>query len=196
MAQSRRTSRLSATDWVDAALDLIATEGMSAVKIARLCSRLEVTKGSFYWHFQDIDALWEAMAERWRETNGSRLAELHELSNLPPQGRLVELATMLMSDRNLTVETAIRDWARTNEKVAQTVRMIDGEVFNVVHDSLRELEIGDTRARLLAGLLVYAGSGFIHGHEGLPVPTPEELRAAITGLLPDGGSSAAADDAG
>lgn len=182
MAAPPRT-RLSATDWVDAALALITAEGVAGLRIARLCDELGVTKGSFYWHFADLDALWEAMAERWRELTHSQRGQWQELSDLPADGRIVALSTMLISDRHLTVETAIRDWARTNEKVAETVRQIDGEVFDVVRTTLEELDMSASQARLLAGLLVYAGIGYIHGHEGLPTPTPEELQRALTGLL-------------
>lgn len=176
-------TRLSADDWVDAALTLITAEGVTGLKIARLCDQLEVTKGSFYWHFKDLDALWEAMAERWRSLNSARISELHQLAELPVDGRLLTLSTMLMSDHHLTVETAIRDWARSNAQVAETVRQIDGEIFNVVYATLAELDMSADQARLLAGLLVYAGIGYIHGHEGLPSPTPEELQRAISGLL-------------
>ncbi|GAC80353.1 DNA-binding transcriptional regulator, AcrR family [Gordonia malaquae] len=179
----RRTTRLAATDWVDAALGLITTEGVASVKINRLCAVLEVTKGSFYWHFDDIDALWEAMAQRWHETHNSRPTELNALASVPADERVVTLATMLMSDRNLTVETAIRDWARTNPRIAATVQQIDRDVFDVIYSAMIELDLGEIRARLIAGLLVYAGIGYIHGHGSLPNPTPDELRTAISGLL-------------
>lgn len=183
MAASRRTNRLTAIDWVDAALALVTSEGVRGVKISHLCETLEVTKGSFYWHFKDLDALWEAMAERWQEINRQRITELHGLSEMPADARLIALSTMLISESHLTVETAIRDWARVNEKVAETVRNIDAEVFGVVERTLRELEMSASQARLLAGLLVYAGIGYIHGHEGLPTPTPDELQNAISALL-------------
>lgn len=175
--------RLSADDWVDAALTLLTAEGVAGLKISRLCDDLGVTKGSFYWHFKDLDALWEAMAEHWRSLTSARIRELHELAELPAEGRLLTLSSMLLSDHHLTVETAIRDWARSNAQVAETVRRIDGEVFNVVYATLSDLDMSADQARLLAGLLVYAGIGYIHGHEGLPNPTPEELQRAISGLL-------------
>ncbi|WP_132992547.1 TetR/AcrR family transcriptional regulator [Gordonia zhaorongruii] len=194
MSKPSRSTRLSATDWVDASLELITADGVSALRIARLCERLGVTKGSFYWHFDDIDALWEAMAERWRATNRQRHTELHGLSELPADQRLVELASLLMSNRHLTVETAIRDWARTNEKISQNVNLIDREMFAIIHSTLRELDVPDERAAALAGLLVYAGIGYIHGHEGLPSPTPKQLHDALTGLLPAATESRAATD--
>ena len=45
-AQSPRTARLSAEDWAQAALDLVAEQGVSAVAVEPLARRLGVTKGS------------------------------------------------------------------------------------------------------------------------------------------------------
>ena len=59
--------RLSAADWELAALDLIAEEGFSSVNVERLARRLEVTKGSFYWHFSTRDELLAATLKRWEE---------------------------------------------------------------------------------------------------------------------------------
>lgn len=60
-----RPSRLSAEDWAQAALDLIAEQGVAAVAVEPLARRLGVTKGSFYWHFPSRDALLHAALERW-----------------------------------------------------------------------------------------------------------------------------------
>ena len=60
-----RPSRLSAEDWAQAALDLIAEQGVAAVAVEPLARRLGVTKGSFYWHFPSRDALLRAALERW-----------------------------------------------------------------------------------------------------------------------------------
>src|SRR3546814_2778554 len=60
-----RKGRLSAEDWAQAALDLIAENGVAAVAVEPLARRLGVTKGSFYWHFPSRDALLQAALERW-----------------------------------------------------------------------------------------------------------------------------------
>ncbi len=56
MARVRATtnSRLSVDDWVQAGFAILAEEGIKALTIHRLCRRLGVTKGGFYWHFTDI----------------------------------------------------------------------------------------------------------------------------------------------
>ncbi|MEO6264178.1 MAG: helix-turn-helix domain-containing protein, partial [Luteimonas sp.] len=64
---AERTGRLSADDWAQAALDLIAEQGVAAVAVEPLARRLGVTKGSFYWHFPSRDALLQAALERWEK---------------------------------------------------------------------------------------------------------------------------------
>ena len=57
--------RLSADDWIQAGFALLAEGGPNALRIDRLCERLEVTKGSFYWHFADMRAYRAALVEAW-----------------------------------------------------------------------------------------------------------------------------------
>src|SRR5207342_3298584 len=64
---AERISRLTADDWAQAALDLIAEQGVAAVAVEPLARRLGVTKGSFYWHFPSRDALLQAALERWEK---------------------------------------------------------------------------------------------------------------------------------
>ncbi len=61
---------LTVEDWAQAALDAMAAGGLEAVAVEPLARRLGVTKGSFYWHFQNREALVRAALERWerRET--------------------------------------------------------------------------------------------------------------------------------
>ncbi len=65
--KQERNGRLSAEDWAQAALDLIAELGVAAVAVEPLARRLGVTKGSFYWHFPSRDALLVAALERWEK---------------------------------------------------------------------------------------------------------------------------------
>src|SRR5437016_3886063 len=46
--RDRRT--LTRADWIGAALDALARDGLRAVAVEPLAERLGATKGSFYWH--------------------------------------------------------------------------------------------------------------------------------------------------
>ncbi len=62
------TRRLTAQDWVDFALATLAQEGFHALKADILARRLAVSRGSFYWHFADLDAFHARVIEHWRQT--------------------------------------------------------------------------------------------------------------------------------
>ncbi|WP_329741548.1 helix-turn-helix domain-containing protein [Dyella sp. A6] len=83
-------SRLSAEDWEEAALVLIAEQGVGALAVEALARQLGVTKGSFYWHFRTREALLQAALERW-EQYGERevLGQIEAIAD--PRERLPEL---------------------------------------------------------------------------------------------------------
>jgi AcrR family transcriptional regulator len=58
---------LTAADWAEAALQLIAEKGLRALTVGALSARLGVTKGSFYWHFRGRSALLAAALARWEQ---------------------------------------------------------------------------------------------------------------------------------
>jgi AcrR family transcriptional regulator len=58
---------LTAPDWAEAALRLIAEKGLGALTVSALASRLGVTKGSFYWHFRGRSELLAAALALWEQ---------------------------------------------------------------------------------------------------------------------------------
>src|SRR5215469_9908618 len=66
--------RLTRDDWITAALASIADGGLAAVGVEPLAARLGATKGSFYWHFKNRDALLEAAIGRWEKETTTDVA--------------------------------------------------------------------------------------------------------------------------
>ncbi len=94
MANDKRGDRagaLKAADWIDAASVAIAERGVGAVAVEPLAQGLGVTKGSFYWHFANRDALLQAALERWEEAGTEAvIAVLDQIAD--PRQRLERLA--------------------------------------------------------------------------------------------------------
>jgi AcrR family transcriptional regulator len=170
-----RPPRVSADAWAARALDLLKAEGLSAVQINRLCADLGVTRGSFYWHFADLDALKGAVAARWCAETRAALEELTALHHLPARERLGLMAQRLIDDTAWGVERALRDWARSDAQVAEVIAESDLFIFSLVEGALLELGLPPADARPAAGVLVYAGIGFAGGQSPLPKPTREEV---------------------
>jgi len=62
MAAPTRTPR---TNWIEEGLHALGVGGPNAVRIEVLAQTLGVSKGGFYWHFDDRRALLEEMLDTW-----------------------------------------------------------------------------------------------------------------------------------
>lgn len=78
---SLRSKRLSADDWTREALEQVAEAGVASVAVEPLARRLNVTKGSFYWHFPSRDALLQAALERWERDEQTAYGALESIKN-------------------------------------------------------------------------------------------------------------------
>jgi AcrR family transcriptional regulator len=83
------TPTLTASDWAEAALQMIAEAGFHAVTVGALAERLGVTKGSFYWHFEGREALLAAALARWERRATEEAVQA--LDAIPDHRRRLEL---------------------------------------------------------------------------------------------------------
>src|SRR5580700_9830939 len=72
MAAPTRTPR---GKWIEQGLRALAAGGPDAVRIEPLAQALGVTRGGFYWHFDDRNALLEEMLDRWERATTEEVAE-------------------------------------------------------------------------------------------------------------------------
>jgi AcrR family transcriptional regulator len=124
-----RRDRLDAAAFIEAAFEALARDGIEAVRVEPLAAALGVTKGSFYWHFADRDALLAALFDRWAK---GRVAAIRaETDNgADPRAtlyRLIELYARGPNTRGLAIELAIRGLARGDARAAAAVNAVDGE---------------------------------------------------------------------
>lgn len=94
--------RLTRNDWAAAALAAIAEGGLAAVAVEPLAARLGATKGSFYWHFANREALLAAALATWEEvTTTAVLAQVDRSSSDPrEQLRLLIQLVVDMAERD------------------------------------------------------------------------------------------------
>jgi AcrR family transcriptional regulator len=155
-------SRLSVDDWVQAGYEILAEEGIKALKVDRICSRLGVTKGSFYWHFSDIKAYRAALVDAWGRSRDEERSHLNAAADTPPRERLSQMMSSLLSSRHWTLERAMREWARTDAAVAASVRAADQRVVAAVRQAFLDSGFAPEEAELRANATFAAGIGFLH----------------------------------
>src|SRR5271154_7092483 len=72
MAAPTRTPRRR---WIEEALQALAAGGPDAVRIEPLARSIGVTRGGFYWHFEDRGALLAEMLDTWERAATDEVIE-------------------------------------------------------------------------------------------------------------------------
>jgi AcrR family transcriptional regulator len=150
-----RPGSLDAAAWVAAALDVLATDGIDAVRVEPLAKVLAVTKGSFYWHFADRRALLDAMLLQWAQGRIVAIREQAPVDGDPALSlrRLADLYTKRGNARGLAIELAIRALARNDEDAARAVQTVDSERLHLVAALFERLGWTERKAAARAAML-------------------------------------------
>jgi AcrR family transcriptional regulator len=156
--KERESMRQTKDDYYRIALDLLGDGGADALTIANLCSRLEVTTGSFYSHFDSIRGFHSAFLDHWAEGRIYQLKEQVDAVTDPLQR--VALLRRIAVALNHEAESAIRGWSRTNPLVAEFQRRVDETRERVLVEAFIDAGLDKDEARVLAriGLTILVGS--------------------------------------
>lgn len=173
--------RLDAAAWIGAALDLAAEQGLAAVAVETLARRLGTTKGSFYWHFTNRDALVIAALDHWRAIATQRVIEL--LDAVPdPLERLQQLAVVTnRSSWEDRLEYAILS-AADDPLVRPSVDAVNAERLTYVARIFRDLGYPKATSERRAAIVLHAYVGRLRMDHGRPRPTRAQS-AAYNGEL-------------
>jgi AcrR family transcriptional regulator len=118
-------TRLDRDAWLAAALDLLREQGVDAVRVEPLAARLGVTKGSFYWHFQDRKDLLQSLPLFWAERQTGPVLAHGAAATGGPVAKLRAVAEFLGREDPDRYDNALRAWAQFDDAVAETVQAID-----------------------------------------------------------------------
>jgi AcrR family transcriptional regulator len=116
--------RLGRQEWIDAGLKAMARDGVDAVRIERLAAALNVTKGSFYWHFKDRNALLEELLESWQSRATTAVIDAVEAKGGDARSKLANLFT-IVSVIDGQLDRAIRNWAARDGAAASALQEVD-----------------------------------------------------------------------
>lgn len=171
--RDRRT--LTRADWIGAALDALARDGLRAVAVEPLAERLGATKGSFYWHFRDRNALLEAAVAQWERTGTDDvLATLEPIAD-PVERQHATAAAFASSERDIQIFLVLL-WNADHPVIGPAVDRVLGKRM-AFSQRCRE-EAGQSAEQAHASML-YSYSLFL----GVLM-----LRRAAPGMIPESGT--------
>ncbi len=166
MAAPTRTPRAS---WVEEGLRALGVGGPDAVRIEKLAQALGVSKGGFYWHFEDRSALLEEMLDAWERVMIDEVIERVEAGGGDARAKLRRLSTLAGSGADLVkIDLAIRDWARRDEAVAKRLRRIDNRRMDYMRSLFGAFCPGefDVEVRCMLLLSLWVGNQLIAADHG------------------------------
>jgi AcrR family transcriptional regulator len=164
MAAPTRTPR---SEWIRQGLRALAGGGPDAVRIEPLAKELGVSRGGFYWHFEDRGALLSAMLDTWEQATTEEVAERLASEGGDTTAKLRQLFT-LTSPSVVKTDLAIRDWARRDQAVAERLRRIDNRRMTHLRALFADLSAdpAEVEARCLLTFSLLIGNHYITADHG------------------------------
>lgn len=167
------TDQLSAKDWLDQGLKVLASRGFTALKAEPLAKAMGVSRGSFYWHFADIGAFHAAILKHWRDVAAEQI-----IANLEAASKSENPLPLLLGRAfggRLALEHAVRTWAAIDPKARAAVQAIDRRRLGYLESLLRRSGLPNDVARARAQILYCAFLGYAL----LDKPLPQARQQAV-----------------
>jgi AcrR family transcriptional regulator len=162
-------TRTPRTSWIDAGLRALAAGGPEAVRIEPLAQTLGVTKGGFYWHFDDRRALLEEMLDTWERAGVDEVIERVEGEGGDARAKLRRLSAIAgSSGERLRIDLAVRDWSRRDKRVAKRLTRVDNRRMDYIRSLFGAFrpDEDDVEVRCLLFYSLWIGSHFIAADHG------------------------------
>jgi AcrR family transcriptional regulator len=148
---------LTPEDWVRAATQVLVDHGIDHVRVDVLAGELNVTRGSFYWHFRDREDLLRRVLQAWREVSTVQLTKRLEVARSDPRELLADVITLPFRGRAAVraarIELAIRAWARRDPMAQQALDEADSSRIGYHEALFRALGFAPDEAAHRAFLL-------------------------------------------
>ena len=141
--------------WLDAAYDALKESGVDAVRVMPLAKRLNLSRTSFYWFFEDREQLLTALLTRWRDKNsGGMVKQCDSYAENITEAILNVFECWLNPELfDSQFEFAVRSWALQSAEVAAEIAIADEARIGALALMFRrfgyEPEGADARARTI-----------------------------------------------
>lgn len=154
------------------------------MRVEPLAKSLGVTRGGFYWTFENRQMLLDAMLDAWEKASADDVIEQTESSDWDTREKLRRAGTLTFSERLLPIDLAVRDWARRDPAVAERLRRVDNRRMEYLRSLFATIcsDPDDVEGRSMLAFSLLIGDHFMAAdHEGRT--RTEVLELAMNTLL-------------
>lgn len=137
--KTKTGKRISKSDWLERALEVLSAEGVQGIRVERLARDLKISKSGFYWHFADRVDLLRQLLDYWAYEFTKVVTQNQELLKVSPKVRLNQIASLLRNHNLTKYELSIRAWAAYDPKVAEIVAQVYRQRMDYIREVFRQL---------------------------------------------------------
>ena len=173
--------KISKDEWLKAGMNALGLHGEEAIRIDKMCAELNVSKGSFYHHFQNIENFVVSLMTFWEKENTIDIIDSAEEESSFEE-KTEKLNTIVIGKDHL-VEVRIRSWAVRDPKVKLFVDKVDGQRIEYLKSLYLQSGASEEKAFNLARLEYAAFIGMQHLFKDLPASEKQDLSQLFQQLL-------------
>lgn len=154
--------RGSREGWLEAGYQALIDSGIDAVKILPLAKRLSLSRTSFYWFFEDREALLSALLDGWQQRTTTPLIDATtQYSETRAEAMLNVLTCFLSGVFDSRLEFAVRSWALQDAQVAARIKAADQARLEALTRMLETWGITPDEADIRARTIYLVQIGYI-----------------------------------
>ncbi len=149
--------------WLQAAYELLVSDGIDAVKVMPLARRLNLARTGFYWFFKDVAELHAAMIARWEAQNTGNLVARCAMDADTICAALFNLMDCWFDPDlfDAPLDLAIRNWARVDPALKARLDLADETRRLAVTRLFSRFGYSDAQAEVRGMTVMYTQVGYI-----------------------------------
>lgn len=172
--------KLGRQDWLTIGIQTLVEKGIEAVRIDPLAKLLNVTRGSFYWHFKNRDDLLAAILHEWETSNTKNVIEQIEGLHGSPSSKLLSLFEIAAEDDD-RLEKAVRVWSANDTRAAAASARVDRQRLDYLQNLFLQLGFSEIDAKVRAQIVYSVRLGwFVMASSSQPTERLTEIRLVHT----------------
>lgn len=166
-----RSARLSRQSWIQVAFTTLVREGVDRVRVESLARNLGVTKGSFYWHFEDRTELLDGVLDYWIEEMTQSVLDHAAMFHGDPVLRIYKSLDEIIGKERAGFDPQFRAWAGQDARVKRRVDRIDRIRLSFLRGLFADAGFGTEAAEIRARLIYYyiIGEHFVTNTEPMGI---------------------------
>lgn len=152
-----------ARPWLDAAYQVLITQGVDKIRIGALAEMVDSTRTAFYWHFASREALLDRLLDRWKAKNTGNF-----VGQVDGYAETINEAVFNMFDCWLDdalfdapFDLAVRNWAKNDAALTATLAEADRQRIDALIRMFKRFDYDDKGALIRAHTVYFTQIGYI-----------------------------------